>query len=310
MNNKRDYTIESITDYIKALKEIKDVEKNELWFRGHNKASWYLVPTLYREDRCFETTDRYGTPISPKAKTFQLKGQEVRFPDQFLMLESFKEGIVENNLNPSYPMNDIEWLCFAQHYGVPTSLLDWSEDPMVGLFFAVDGITVINDGEDLNDEARIYVLNPSVYNEKYCNLRIVTEDGKTKGASEPFIITDDNYQVFVDYIKNDYNLPVCIKPNKIGYRMCRQSGNFMLFSSQIQPLDTYSSSAINEFMYTIHIPYKVITNFTSYLDVLNLNKSSIYGDNAPLDDIGQKVKEDGDRQIKAIVDTIKNSFMK
>ena len=84
----------------------------------------------------------------------------------------------------------------------------------------------------------------------------------------------------------------------------------MLFSSQIQPLDTYSSSAINEFMYTIHIPYKVITNFTNYLEVLNLNKSSIYGGNTPLDDIGQKVKENGDRQIKAIVDTIKNSFMK
>ena len=58
MNNKRDYTIESINDYIKALKEIKDIEKNELWFRGHNKASWYLVPMLYRENRCFETTDR------------------------------------------------------------------------------------------------------------------------------------------------------------------------------------------------------------------------------------------------------------
>jgi len=47
------------------------------------------------------------------------------------------------------PSNDFEWLIVAQHYGVPTRLLDWTSNPLVALFFACNS-DYANDGAVYN----------------------------------------------------------------------------------------------------------------------------------------------------------------
>jgi len=53
-------------------------------------------------------------------------------------------------------VNDWERATIAQHYGVPTRLIDWSENPLVGLYFALDdktkivkGVASLRDGSGL-----------------------------------------------------------------------------------------------------------------------------------------------------------------
>lgn len=95
------------------------------WYRGHGDKSWSLKPTLYR---C-----------------------EVEKDFEREMLRDFK--LFSSEFLDSRPRSDVEWLFLAQHHGMPTRLLDWTENPLVALFFAVQDLDSQTDGQ-------IWALNP------------------------------------------------------------------------------------------------------------------------------------------------------
>jgi len=75
-------------------------------------------------------------------------------------IESLEDGILSEFKRLSVPIlnkvpaSEFEWLFLAQHYGLPTRLLDWSSNPLVAMFFATEG--------DDDKEGAVYFLRHAV----------------------------------------------------------------------------------------------------------------------------------------------------
>lgn len=124
----KDKQIKSIKDLINAL--VKTVPQGEMiWFRGQADKTWLLNPSLSRLNKSIDT--------------------------ELALIKRFKQNAIP--LAKMKPMSEWEWLFLMQHYGLPTRLLDWTESPLVGLYFAVENTSNIEDGA-------LWCLSPTKFN--------------------------------------------------------------------------------------------------------------------------------------------------
>lgn len=100
--------IKRIADLIEALHTIRPNDQTPTWYRGHADFRWKLQPAY----------DRLKKP-----------------PKESDLLNRFRQNA--NLLLEQVPRKSFEWMFLMQHYGVPTRLLDWSESPLVALYFVV-----------------------------------------------------------------------------------------------------------------------------------------------------------------------------
>lgn len=120
--------VKSISDYLLEIENKKwqlqqRMKKNGIvkyFFRGQRDANWNLLPSLFR-GYCRDEGER---PI--------LKGKSLCDEEEYLKLEAmrmFPSAFAECN---SY----IDQLSVAQHYEIPTRLLDVTGNALVALYFA------------------------------------------------------------------------------------------------------------------------------------------------------------------------------
>ncbi|MGD0266869.1 MAG: FRG domain-containing protein [Candidatus Methylomirabilota bacterium] len=96
---------------------ILDELKARYLFRGHADLNWELEPAIDRSDFS------------------GLRGKVTREEHERLVFKEFKRLALPHLR--SRPTNDWEFLALARHHGAPTRLLDWTENPLAALYFAV-----------------------------------------------------------------------------------------------------------------------------------------------------------------------------
>ncbi len=109
------------------LGEVYNLDRTGRIFRGVSSSSYELVPKVGR---------------SIYSATYSLKAEKH-------LLRLFKQRAVAF-INHK-PDSELEWLALGQHHGLPTRLLDWSVNPLVALFFAVN--------DNFDQESAVYTTH-------------------------------------------------------------------------------------------------------------------------------------------------------
>ena len=273
--------VSSLDGFVKVIDEIHNVleitdYENSLLFRGQDKTEYNLIPGLFR-------TDDFSAPICViNPKEFNKKEKDLI--NEFIQDgHGFKPDISENDL--------LVWMEIAQHYGLPTRLLDFTNNPLVSLYFACKS--------SFENDAYVWFVNNKQY------MGFLKKKGDISGNS----INDEINKIISDEVTNlipdlhrkskgYLQFPRFYFPSNPDNRMKNQSAVFMvwaasnsafnkLMSEEEQLITINNKININGIIGKIRINYKDKKQILKQLDSQNINEKYLF---PGLDGVGKYLK--------------------
>lgn len=200
-----DSVITSLGDFLEICHSLLDPSK-VFWFRGHSQASYRLAPYALRYPDVYERERALGLVVD------------------------MRRCIEMKLARPPAVDDDLGWMQVAQHYGIPTRLLDWTQSVAIALFFACftdpgeDGLVVVLNPIELNQ--RVAPRHPRLFDPQR-DAKIIKPYLRLGGSIEP-----------------RGKPTIAISPAWNTERIAMQQGAFTLHGSQSFELDWQQASSL------------------------------------------------------------------
>ncbi|MGP8269407.1 MAG: FRG domain-containing protein [Terracidiphilus sp.] len=253
--------IEGICDLEKIAVTLNNELGEQLWWRGHCQENWELKPSIWRKEQ----------------KHPGYVKQEIAY------LNHFQGRAICQHESRRTPQTEVEWLFLAQHFRLPTRLLDWTESPLVALYFAV--IADDADKESGEKDACLWALSPRRLNQKFSNEEdpknaqdglISIDEGIVKAiASESFVVKKPACPHCGAVLKVPFPKVLALQPWESNERIIAQSGRFTLHSSR----DNLQTLGFQEsYLRKIIIPQAAKAILKGNLEVFGIRRWNIFPD--------------------------------
>jgi hypothetical protein len=174
----------------------------------------------------------------------------------------------------------MDLLFFMQHHGVPTRLLDWSENPYIALFFSLE-VALLERDADAVDSA-VWMLDPIALNEiafhnNEGNNRVLSARDDLLNAYKPNSPT-----------KTSGRYPIAMYGVHNSRRIVAQRGVFVLFGSNICAINKDTALVDHDgLLHKLIIDKAAKKSIVRALFNMGVTDSVIYPD---LDGLGREIK--------------------
>jgi hypothetical protein len=259
-------TVDSIAALVKAVRGIRARwtvwdEKRTVtpWFRGVEDRGYRLLPGFYRPDN--------------------------GHLDETTILADF------DSLAPLYlerePRDEWDWYFTAQHYGLPTRLLDWTENLLIALYFAIT--SPIRDRKAI---PCIWMIDASMLNRLTIGVDddcIIAPVGEFSAHWLPGRLSEiGEFSYKGRTYKN--RLPMAIMPRRATRRILAQQGMFTVHGTEnINLTDVFATASRKQRLIAcIEINPASIELLRADLRLLGMNRLSVFPE---LQQIGMHVKD-------------------
>ena len=199
--------ISHVSQIVKIIEDnsFKFICNQHFVYRGESRMKYSLLPSVFRKRDGNNGEEIYLSKNSERKILTEFMTESASFIDNLSIDDLFR------------------WVEYAQHFGAPTRLMDWTSNPLVALYFACAS----HPGED----GRVYILNSRGYHLLTGEKNINQMDGKTiKDEARKMIWESDD----------TFPYPVLFKPYYLDRRMQAQSSQFMVWG--------YKKKTLNELM--------------------------------------------------------------